>query len=158
MILKDLHLTNFRPFVDETINFDPGDDQNVVVVHGQNGSGKTTLLNGIKWVLYGDTDFDTHPDRLVNQGEMSKLSPGEPITVAVELDYTHDNVNYNLLRETVFERAHESDFDGQQVETNVTLKKQTDNSWEEVGNPSHIVEQALPERLSDLFLFDGVHQ
>lgn len=155
MILKDLHLTNFRPFVDETINFYSGGEQNVVVVHGQNGSGKTTLLNAIKWVLYGDADFDTHPDRLVNQGEMSKLNPGERITVAVELDYTHDNVDYNLLRETVFERAHESDFDGQQVETNVTLKKQTDNSWEEVGNPSHIVEQALPERLSDLFLFDG---
>lgn len=155
MILKDLHLTNFRPFVDETINFHPGDDHNVVVVHGQNGSGKTTLLNAIHWVLYGEADFDTHPDRLVNQGEMSNLEPGERISVSVELNYTHDNDDYRLLRETVFERAHASDFDGNQDDGTVTLEKKNGDTWEELGNPSHIVEQALPERLSDLFLFDG---
>lgn len=155
MILKDLHLTNFRPFVDETINFHPGDEHNVVVVHGQNGSGKTTLLNAIQWVLYGNAEFETHPDRLVNQGEMSKLDPGERITVAVELEYTHDAVEYDLRRETVFERAHESDFDGQEVDTSFILEKKTGDSWEEVGNPSHVVEQALPKRLRKLFFFDG---
>ena len=155
MILKDLHLTNFRPFVDETINFYSGGEQNVVVVHGQNGSGKTTLLNAIQWALYGNAEFDTHPERLVNQGEMSKLDPGERITVAVELEYIHDSVEYTLRRETVFERAHESDFDGQQVDATFTLEKKTGNSWEEVGNPSHVVEQALPKRLRKLFFFDG---
>lgn len=155
MIIKDLHLTNFRPFVDETINFHPGEERNVVIIHGQNGSGKTTLLNAIQWVLYGKAEFKTHPDRLVNQGEMSKLDPGGRITVAVELEYTHDTIEYNLRREAVFERAHESDFDGQKVDKNFILKKRNGDSWEEVGNPSHIVEQALPKRLRKLFFFDG---
>jgi DNA sulfur modification protein DndD len=155
MKFNTLHLSNFRPFVDERIDLDPGKDHNVTVVHGQNGSGKTTLLNAIHWVLYGEADFDTHPDRLANQGEMSKLSVGDRITVSVELNYTHDGEAFKLTRETVFERQSETDFDGEEIDSTVTLEQRTGSTYEELGNPSHRVEQALPSKLSDLFLFDG---
>lgn len=155
MKLKQLHLTNFRPVVDEGLEFSQDSERNITVVHGQNGSGKTTLLNGIQWVLYGEADFDTHPDRLVNQGVMAEMNPGEQVTVSVQLEYGHEGVDYRLTRQRTFEREHSTDFDGQPTDNTLKLEKRANGSYSKVGNPSHQVEQVLPQRLSDLFLFDG---
>lgn len=49
MRLNRLHLTNFRQYIDTTIEFDTG----ITGIIGPNGSGKSTILEAIAWALYG---------------------------------------------------------------------------------------------------------
>ena len=53
MILKSLHLKNFRQFIDETIEFSLDKEHNITLVRGDNSAGKTTLANAITWCLFG---------------------------------------------------------------------------------------------------------
>ena len=53
MILKSLHLRNYRTYRGpEVIEFATGNN-NITIVQGNNEVGKTTILNAITWCLYG---------------------------------------------------------------------------------------------------------
>jgi DNA sulfur modification protein DndD len=154
MIIKRLELQNFRQFRDETIHFADG-DKGVTVVHGSNGSGKTTLLNAFTWVLYGEVDFDTRPDRLASEGAMAAADAGEQIEIAVEFEFTHDETEYQARRHRTYEKADADDFDGQTVESGVELYRGSGSDRNRVGNPENTLDKVIPERLSELFFFDG---
>lgn len=49
MRLNRLHLSNFRQYIDTTIEFDSG----ITGIIGPNGAGKSTILEAIAWALYG---------------------------------------------------------------------------------------------------------
>ncbi|SIS16204.1 AAA family ATPase [Natronorubrum thiooxidans] len=156
MRFKRLYLQNFRPFVDEELTFSQESSHNVTVVHGQNGSGKTTLLDALRWGLFGNAAFENEPYRLPNQGKMAGTDPGGEVEVRIEIDFEHDSVDFELERFAVFEKQTERDFDGNTVDEGITLKEQSSSGhMESVSNPNNRVEQILPQRLSDLFLFDG---
>lgn len=54
MIIKEVHLNNFRVYYGEnSINLEP-DDRNVIIISGLNGYGKTTFLMAIVWCLFGE--------------------------------------------------------------------------------------------------------
>jgi DNA sulfur modification protein DndD len=154
MILKRLELQNFRQFRDETLRFADG-DKGVTVVHGANGSGKTTLLNAFTWLLYGEVDFDTRPDRLASEGAMARADRGDRVEVAVELVFSHDGTEYETRRHRVYEKQEEDDFDGQTVDSGVEVRREDGSERESVGNPEDTLDRVLPERLSELFFFDG---
>lgn len=152
MRLQRLRLKNFRQFRDDTVEFAAGDD-GVTVVHGSNGSGKTTLLNAFTWVLYGEVDFDTRPDRLASEGAMAAADPGDTVTVAVELDFVHDGAEYHVRRYREYEKQGETDLDGEADEGGVRVVQ--GENGEPVGNPEDTLDRVIPERLSELFFFDG---
>lgn len=61
MILKKIHIQNFKGCKDRTIEF--GSKTNI---KGQNGSGKTTIADAVMWVLFGKdssgaSSFDIRP-------------------------------------------------------------------------------------------------
>jgi DNA sulfur modification protein DndD len=156
MQLHRLHLTNFRQFRSETVEFALGDDQNVTVVHGQNGSGKTTLKNAFLWVLYDESDFNLRPDKLASQGALAEVDPGETVSVEVALEFEHENVDYEVTRSYEYQRQATDDYLGEIVDENLSLSYETpDGKRGTRQNPQRSVEQILPERLSDLFFFDG---
>lgn len=152
MILRHLRLEDFRQFRDDTLKFAYGND-GVTVVHGANGSGKTTLLNAFTWVLYGEVDFDTRPDRLASEGAMAEAEPGETVEVAVELDFTHDGEEYHARRHRRYEKRGSADFDGETVDEGIEVVR--GDSDDPVGNPEDTLDRVVPERLSELFFFDG---
>lgn len=154
MIIRRLELQNFRQFRDEIIHFADG-DKGVTVVHGSNGSGKTTLLNAFTWVLYGEVDFDTRPDRLASEGAMAAADPGEQVEIAVEFGFTHDGTKYQARRNRTYEKREKNDFDGKTVESSVDLYRGEGSSRKRVGNPEDTLDKVLPERMSELFFFDG---
>lgn len=155
MELERLELQNFRQFKDDSIEFSRGAEKGVTVVHGSNGSGKTTLLNAFTWLFYEDVDFETRPDRLVNEGSIAESSVGDQLTVSVRLKFEHDSVEYIAHRQATYEKRSANDFDGELVDMDLTVQYRNGGSWSERGNPGNTLDQIIPERLSSLFFFDG---
>lgn len=154
MELRQLELQNFRQFTDDTINFATGEN-GVTVVHGSNGAGKTTLLNAFTWLFYEEVDFDTRPDRLVNEGIISQASIGETIPVSIRLRFAHEETLYEAERKVLYEKRSDNDLDGEIMDMDLEVSFKNNNRWEERGNPSSTLDQIIPERLSSLFFFDG---
>lgn len=50
MIIKSLHLQNYRRYKDELVEFPDG----LIGIVGNNGTGKSTLIEAIGWCLYGN--------------------------------------------------------------------------------------------------------
>ena len=74
MKIESLSINNFRQFCGEvTLELSTDPDKNVTVVHGANGSGKTSLLNAFKWCFYGQTDFDTLNENILNEAAIQSV-------------------------------------------------------------------------------------
>ncbi|SNR65298.1 DNA sulfur modification protein DndD [Halorubrum ezzemoulense] len=155
MELVELHLENFRQFKDDTIEFSQESEKGVTVIHGSNGSGKTTLLNAFTWLFYEEVDFDTRPDRLVNEGAIAESSVGDRLTVSVRLTFEHEETEYIARRKAVYEKQSPTDFDGELVDMDLRVQYRDNGSWSERHNPKPTLDQIIPERLSSLFFFDG---
>jgi len=155
MELHELELQNFRQFQDDTIEFAHGGENGVTVVHGANGSGKTTLLNAFTWLFYESVDFDTRPNRLITEGVVADADTGEQFTVSVRLEFAHEGSEYVAQREAIYEKRSNTDFDGELLDMNLTVEENAGSGWEGRGNPANTLDQIIPERLSNLFFFDG---
>jgi DNA sulfur modification protein DndD len=156
MLLRSIYLQNFRQFRAESIEFGQGEGNQVTVIHGQNGSGKTTLKNAFTWALYGSVSFSLRPDKLASQGAFAEIDPGETASVEVRLEFDHEDATYELVRRADYQRQNETDFEGELVDESVELRYETaDGDRGSRGNPRQAIEQILPERLSNLFFFDG---
>lgn len=154
MILEQITLGNFRQFREETISFADGDN-GVTVVHGANGSGKTTILNAFTWLFYNEVDFNTRPDRLASEGAMAAADPGDRVEATVEVEFSHDGVEYFAHRYRVYEKQEAGDFDGIRVDQGVEVRRGEGSGLDAVRNPEETLDKVLPERLSELFFFDG---
>lgn len=155
MKLRQLSLQNFRQFRDDELEFARGDTNNVTVIHGSNGSGKTTLLNAFTWLLYEDVDFDTRPNRLASEGAMAEAEPGDQVPVSVALEFTHDGAEYTATRTAIYEKQSESDFDGTLEDVELVVEYDDGSGPVQPENADEIPSQIIPERLSELFFFDG---
>jgi len=91
MILKSLHLKNFRKFKDAYIEFPDG----VTGVIGLNGVGKSTLFEALAWVLYGPVSARTSIDQIKRDGAY----PSDPCRVEVEFIFEDDT--YRVVREMI---------------------------------------------------------
>lgn len=155
MELHRLCLKNFRQFRDDEIEFARSETNNVTVVHGSNGSGKTTLLNAFTWLLYEEVNFDTRPDRLASEGAMAAATSGKEVTVSVTLEFTHDDAEYTAVRTATYEKQSSTDVDGELQDIDLVVKYDDGNDPQQPGNPENVLSQIIPERLSELFFFDG---
>lgn len=156
MRLYRLNLQNFRQFRSDSISFANGDEQNVTVIHGQNGSGKTTLKNALTWVLYDEVDFDLRPSKLASQGAFAKIDVGDTVHVEATLEFEHEETDYELVRWLEYQKQSASDFEGEIVDEGLSLSyREPDGTRGSRNNPQDAIEQILPQRLSNLFFFDG---
>jgi exonuclease SbcC len=89
MILKTLHLKNFRKFKDTFIEFPDG----VTGIIGLNGAGKSTIFEAIAWVLYGPVAARTGADAIRRDDADIK----EPCRVSLEFIFNNDA--YHITRE-----------------------------------------------------------
>lgn len=155
MRIQRLRLNNFRQFRDDTIDFAQGGDQNVTVIHGANGSGKTTILNAFKWVMYNEVEFKNHPERLATEGAMADANVNESVTVAVTLDFEHEGAEYSATRTAVYRKRNQNDIDGEFDDGEITVSITEGGRTRQAGNPGNVLSRVVPERLSELFFFDG---
>ncbi|HVQ00261.1 MAG TPA: SMC family ATPase [Candidatus Thermoplasmatota archaeon] len=91
MILKSLHLKNYRKFKDVVLEFPDG----ITGVVGLNGVGKSTLFEAIAWALYGPAATRTSIDQIKREG----AEPTDPCRV--ELEFIFEDDTYRVVREMI---------------------------------------------------------
>ncbi len=154
MELKKLEIQNFRQFYSEQeINFSNDADQNVTVIHGANGSGKTTLLNVFTWLFYEDITLP-RPDRIVSERALAETEPGDQVEVCVTLEFSHEQISYEAKRVKRFRR--QSELSGVEESSTVRLEYTDENgNLKTRSDPEDSLDQIMPERLQEIFFFDG---
>ena len=155
MILRALELTNFRQFHgQQRVDF-VADERNVNVIHGSNGSGKTTLLNALTWLFYDHLTLP-RPESLASERAMAEADVGETVTVGVTLEFDHHGLRYTASRMREYRRAEAGSLRGEQVGATLTLEYvDEDGNRRERENPQDTLDNIVPERLKDIFFFDG---
>lgn len=154
MELVSLSLSNFRQFRDASIDFAEG-GEGVTVVHGQNGSGKTSLLNAFPWILYGEVGFENGVEHLPNEGAMAQAGVNDRVRVTGELVFRHEGTVYTATRWAEFRKEQAGNIYGTLEDSGIDLEAAEGTDVRTINNPETRLKQILPERLSDLFFFDG---
>lgn len=156
MKLDRLELRNFRQFYGEqAIDFSRNQEQNVTVIHGSNGSGKTTILNAFQWLFYGEVSLPK-PDKIVSERAMAESKSGDTVGVEVQLEFTHNGIEYTAMRSKTVRRERGGDLAGTEVDSDLHLEFIDESGNRKVrGNAGDSLRQIMPERLREIFFFDG---
>ena len=156
MYLDKLVVENFRQFYgSQSLTFSSDSEKNVTVLHGSNGSGKTTLLNAFIWLFY-DTVTLPQPDHIASERAMAEAASGESVTVRVELKFEHNSRQYTAQRQRVLEKVEADDLNGKIIDEDLSVEYiDQDGNYKSPGNPSTTLKQIMPERLREIFFFDG---
>lgn len=130
----------------------------VILFGGKNGAGKTTLLDAVRLTLYGKRSIGTNPSKK----EYSKFLEGKihrsknPANqkkwarTAIEFDYAINGSSDRYYIERLWRKSEA------ELEEKVTiLKNQKEIDEVEVKNWEAFAASIVPERLSQLFFFDG---
>ncbi|MDB9235216.1 AAA family ATPase [Halorubrum ezzemoulense] len=154
MELITLQLQNFRQFYGEqSIRFSTDQDQNVTVIHGSNGSGKTTLLNAFTWLFYDNISLPK-PDKLVSERAVAEVNPGNSVTVSVSLEFEHEGTEYEATRVKEFSKREGISAVEQSSEIRLEFTDEHGN-LKTRSNPGTMLNRIMPERLKEIFFFDG---
>lgn len=142
----------------------------IILIGGMNGAGKTTLLDAVRLALYGKSAVGDrisekwYQDHLLGLVHRSRTS-------LVQFDYARVGVEFDLVlrgkRETYYVQRCWNQRSGNGVEESLQVYRRDEtsrdgdyNSWPTLVDlePEHwqtFVNDVVPDRLSQLFFFDG---
>ena len=160
MKLRSIKINNFRQINGEQeITFSSADDKNVTVIHGKNGSGKTTILNAFKWCFYGQTDFETSTDNILNNKAIFEAGPNSKVSLSIEIEFDNDGDKYRAIRTTHYIT------DDSGITANISpsdksvfqlwITKYSDGQTFSMDSPELQINQIIPENLQPYFFFNG---
>jgi len=157
MILDRLVLKNFGPYRGEhALNFSVTTDyRRIILIGGMNGFGKTTILDAIQLALYGKLartsnrgvmPYSTYLRKCVNRDAPQREGASVKIVFRHIVDQTE--VTYSLTR---LWRV-----TGRGLVETFEARATTDGELRDISAdwPS-VIEEILPQRMSQLFFFDG---
>ena len=97
MKFERIILENFRQYYgQERLDFAKDNHRRVTVIHGVNGAGKTSLFLAINWCLYGEGVDNV--GELISKEAIKLASPGDTVSMSVELAFSHDGERYLVKR------------------------------------------------------------
>lgn len=156
MKLERLEIRNFRQFYGrQTLEFSQHAEQNVTVIHGSNGSGKTTLLNAFLWLFYEKITLPK-AEKIASERALAQASPGEAVEVEVTLEFTHEEREYTARRSKSVRLESPTDLTTTEINSEAHLEFINEDGNRKVrGNANDALKQILPQRLREIFFFDG---
>lgn len=89
-----LHLKNFGPYEDETLNFTELNESPIFLISGNTGSGKTTIFDAITFALYGQGITDDRDPASLRSDFATYDSPTQ-----VDLVFEHQGITYKISRQ-----------------------------------------------------------
>ena len=155
MLLKTLKLKDFRQFKGEQkVDFSTDPERNVTIIMGENGSGKTTFAQAFTWCLYGTTDFDDK--LLLCKSTRQEMKPGDEAQVRVEIELTHNGIDYNIIREQLYKIESTGALTSKNAVFNIAFKnKDGQREFVDKLETELRMKEILPKELSKYFFFDG---
>lgn len=156
--LLSIELKNFRQYEGPTtIDLDTTAGQHINVVEGENGAGKSNLLNAITLCFY---DQEQHQqggegtDKLpyVTESKLDGLGVGEYESGYIEIVVGTDAPEYIFRREfSTFNVQNGYNDDTGELQ----LQRRVGNDYKIVDRPVQSLNQILPARVKEYFIFDG---
>lgn len=155
MKIKKMIIKNFRCYKDEQV-IDFNTDGRITLLYGLSGHGKTTLKDFINWLLYNVTPPNINDPAypLYNSVAFNSYKEGTSFTVYGSMDFSHNGVDYQLIKETTFLKKM---FAAEQKETMIRLMyKNNVGSWVEYKDDvKSRINEIVPQALSKYFFFSG---
>lgn len=156
MKIKRITIKNFRQFWQEQkINFACSSEKNVTVIHGANGSGKTSLLNAFKWCFYGETDFDTGNEFILNESAIQESKTGQIIELYVSVNFEQEDCDYNVTRTAKYRKLPGDKIEDLKLIEFKIQKIIATGETIAVDTPISEINKVLPQGLHPYFFFNG---
>jgi DNA sulfur modification protein DndD len=156
MKLLSIEINNFRQFFGpHHLELGLQANKNIIVIHGENGSGKTTLLNAFKWCFYGQTDFDSLNENLLNERCVAESSAGSKINMSVTVEFEHENMRHTAKRESIFKKTANLSYESIGGSVFSLTWIDTGGGFQESKNADTHMSQILPEKMQPYFFFNG---
>lgn len=155
MKIESLKIENFRQFWKPiNLTFSTFDDKNVTVIHGANGAGKTSLLNAFKWCFYGETDFDTENDFILNEASINSAAPGDVIRSSVQIKCIDGERRYEITRIGKYLKGNDGSAICREIELTVDVTESSGATMRS-QTPESTIESLIPRNLQPYFFFNG---
>jgi DNA sulfur modification protein DndD len=158
-VLENYGLFSGRNEFDLSPRTRKGKQHPIILFGGKNGAGKTTFLGALRLLFYGRKSLDGRPgqkeyeEALLGRAHRNKLSEHRSSYAKVGLGFDHvtggEKASYYVERSWSISR---------QGAINEYFKVEKNGSLLEDVGPDHweaFVSDLVPERLSQLFFFDG---
>ena len=152
MILERLELHNFGVYAGkQCLNLAPKPNRPLILIGALNGSGKTTLLEAVQLALYGrrakfiEYQRISYHKYLEQSITRAKGIDSASVTVVFSVDGSKNN--YSVTR--TWSLRDQQTSESLQVSIGQHFNQELSDRWAE------LVDQFLPNALSDLFFFDG---
>lgn len=142
------------------IDLEIDSSKHINIIEGQNGSGKSNLLNAVTLCFY-DTEehlqkekedgLETYP--LVNRKRLEELGESEEAEGYIEIELGSSEPEYIFRREFRTVKSPAGGFSS--VTGDLKLQRKVGQDWKPVENPHTHLNEILPTRVREYFLFDG---
>lgn len=155
MLIDTITLNNFRQYKGtNNIQFSTNPEKNVTIITGENTCGKTTLVQSFIWCLYGKIDFkDKEILNAEVRNELMNGTIGSKKSASVNVRLSHNGTDYLITRKEEYElnnlmklttEKKFSIYEIDQSKNTIPLNKDDFHK---------VIENILPENLSDYFFF-----
>jgi len=154
MKFERIILENFRQYyVQERLDFAKDNQRRVTVIHGVNGAGKTSLFLAINWCLYGEGVDNV--GELISKEAIKQASPGDTVTMSVELSFLHDGERYLAKRTRRGTRMLDGSVQINSSDEFIMMRILWDGQAQSIKNPIGTINAILPSNIRSYYLFDG---
>ncbi len=158
MLLKELHLHNFRQYKgDQSVYFSEDPMKNVTLLLGKNTSGKTTFIQAFRWVLYNNSDFTGRGRKsaVLNDDVRMGMRMNDREDASVKLVLIHNNILYEITRKEEYYSKTPGDAYATGNYVDVYFYNKDGERRQVAANPNDKISDILPQELSEYFFFDG---